>query len=65
MYAQHFAADGESEQMRSTCDACTRSKIKCEGGLPCARCNRRKVECVYTEKRRCGPKRKKPPPDEA
>jgi len=45
--------------LRSTCDGCTVSKVRCNGGRPCARCVRRNDQCIYSEKRRCGPKRRK------
>ncbi|CAM9635704.1 unnamed protein product, partial [Choristocarpus tenellus] len=50
----------DSENLRTTCDGCTASKVKCDGGQPCKRCARRRSPCVYREKRRCGPKRRRP-----
>jgi Fungal Zn(2)-Cys(6) binuclear cluster domain len=52
------AADSTDENMRSACDGCTYSKIRCVGGRPCARCRKRGTACVFSEKRRCGPKRR-------
>ncbi|CAM9268884.1 unnamed protein product [Ectocarpus sp. 6 AP-2014] len=49
----------DENNLRTTCDACTIGKIKCDGGHPCKRCQRRGSECVYREKKRCGPKRRK------
>ncbi|CBJ27453.1 conserved unknown protein [Ectocarpus siliculosus] len=49
----------DENNFRTTCDACTLGKIKCDGGHPCRRCQRRGSECVYREKKRCGPKRRK------
>ncbi|CAM9738881.1 unnamed protein product, partial [Phaeothamnion confervicola] len=45
--------------LRSSCDSCTKKKIKCDGEMPeCAQCLRRKIECVYSKKRKSGPKRR-------
>jgi Fungal Zn(2)-Cys(6) binuclear cluster domain len=52
------AAESTDENMRSACDGCTYSKIRCVGGRPCARCRKRGTACVFSEKRRCGPKRR-------
>jgi hypothetical protein len=55
------ASRGEGS-IRHTCDPCTLSKIKCQvepGQLSCERCLRRCIPCVFSEKRRCGPKRRK------
>ncbi|CAM9515696.1 unnamed protein product [Pylaiella littoralis] len=49
----------DENNLRTTCDGCTIGKIKCDGGHPCKRCLRRGSECVYREKKRCGPKRRK------
>ena len=34
------------------CNHCRRSKIRCTGSLPCARCEQLKQECHYDQKRR-------------
>ncbi|KAG5188303.1 hypothetical protein JKP88DRAFT_267622 [Tribonema minus] len=47
-------SNSEDENMRSACDSCTFSKIRCVGGRPCERCRKRGKD----EKRRCGPKKK-------
>lgn len=41
----------EESNLRRTCDSCTISKIKCDGGQPCKRCQRRRSQCVYREKK--------------
>lgn len=47
------AGEGRGEwNLRTTCDGCTVSKVRCNGKKPCARCERRGEECVYSEKRR-------------
>jgi hypothetical protein len=33
------------------CSLCATAKARCSGGNPCARCNIRKLECVYPSKR--------------
>lgn len=43
--------ESPDDNLRTTCDSCTISKIKCDGGHPCKRCQRRKSECVYSEKK--------------
>jgi len=34
-------------QLKKTCEACAKSKVKCEGSHPCARCSKRGVDCVF------------------
>ncbi|CAM9512079.1 unnamed protein product, partial [Hapterophycus canaliculatus] len=41
----------DDNNLRTTCDSCTVGKIKCDGGKPCKRCQRRGSECVYREKK--------------
>lgn len=41
----------DEHNLRTTCDGCTISKIRCDGGHPCKRCLRRRVDCVYREKK--------------
>ncbi|CAM9675233.1 unnamed protein product [Ectocarpus fasciculatus] len=52
---------GEEEEpvLRTTCDACTSAKVKCNGEKPCVRCSNKNIQCEYTFKKRCGPKRRK------
>jgi hypothetical protein len=52
------AAEAAPLLLRTSCDSCTQSKTRCPGGTPCPRCNRRGTPCLYSAKRRCGPKRK-------
>lgn len=33
------------------CSACATAKVRCSGGFPCGRCNIRKIDCIYTNKR--------------
>lgn len=41
---------------KSTCDNCQR-RGRCSGGRPCQRCQRLNLNCHYSNKRPCGPKR--------
>ena len=34
------------------CSACASARSRCSGGFPCGRCNIRKIDCVYPNKRR-------------
>lgn len=36
-----------SIKLRSVCDICTSSKVKCDGNAPCGRCQRKGLECHY------------------
>ncbi len=46
------------QKLRSSCDACSASKVKCDQGLPtCARCVSMGIKCNYSPSRRMG----KPP----
>jgi len=52
-------------QVKKTCEACVRSKVKCDGNGPCERCQKRGVECQYLMEqkrgRRPGPLRRATP----
>ncbi|KOS37371.1 hypothetical protein ACN38_g11835 [Penicillium nordicum] len=37
------------------CNGCKRRKIKCNGQLPCQRCGRQHIECIYVENSRDSP----------
>ncbi|CAM9723035.1 unnamed protein product, partial [Discosporangium mesarthrocarpum] len=56
--------DHHDDNLRTTCDGCTISKVKCDGGHPCKRCVRKELTCIYREKLRCGPKRRRYERDE-
>ena len=42
------------------CDACKRSKVRCTGETPCARCTKRGTECVYSPQKKRGYPQKRP-----
>lgn len=44
----------EEPKLRSACDACRRSKVKCSGGTVCARCYKQDVICHYSLACRAG-----------
>ncbi|POS73014.1 hypothetical protein DHEL01_v208588 [Diaporthe helianthi] len=49
--------------VKSACLACRAARTRCDGGRPCATCQSRSRDCVYTPSRRGGPRsRKKPRP---
>lgn len=39
-------------------------KIRCNGEKPCTRCGNKNIQCEYTFKKRCGPKRRKGVPSD-
>mmetsp|Transcript_18796 Transcript_18796/g.36833 ORF Transcript_18796/g.36833 Transcript_18796/m.36833 type:complete len:628 (-) Transcript_18796:126-2009(-) len=45
--------------LKSSCDACTSSKVKCSGEDPCARCVRKGIQCFYSPKKKRGPVKKR------
>ncbi|CAM9808335.1 unnamed protein product, partial [Laminaria digitata] len=47
---------GARGALRKSCDTCTSSKTKCCGSIPCDRCKKRRIECKFSKRRRCGPK---------
>eukprot|EP00752_Nemacystus_decipiens_P007849 g7012.t1 len=47
---------GSRGALRKSCDDCTASKTKCQGSIPCDRCKKRRIECKFSKRRRCGPK---------
>ena len=51
--------NADSSPFRKTCDACTKSKSKCNGAQPCQACERRSEVCVYAFKRKRGPLKRK------
>src|SRR5690348_7325545 len=56
----HHATDDRGPVHRVTngtfraCRACAAARSRCSGGTPCGRCNVRKIECIYPNKRRKG-----------
>ncbi|KAI8950857.1 hypothetical protein F4801DRAFT_314446 [Xylaria longipes] len=56
------APDPRSPKLRSSCDACGSSKVRCDRTQPqCARCRSSGITCVYGVSRKFGkPPRKKP-----
>uniref|UniRef100_A0A7S2WSH6 Zn(2)-C6 fungal-type domain-containing protein n=2 Tax=Sar TaxID=2698737 RepID=A0A7S2WSH6_9STRA len=44
--------------LKSSCDACTESKVKCSGGDPCARCVKKGIQCFYSPRKKRGPLKK-------
>jgi len=45
--------------LKSSCDACTRSKVRCTGEDPCTRCVRKGLQCFYSPKKKRGPAKRK------
>ncbi|GBG27160.1 Xylanolytic transcriptional activator xlnR [Hondaea fermentalgiana] len=45
--------------LKSSCDACTGSKVKCSGEDPCSRCVRKGIQCFYSPKKKRGPVKKR------
>ncbi|KAJ5626330.1 hypothetical protein N7510_002639 [Penicillium lagena] len=41
-------------RMRSACDACHLSKLRCSGGSPCANCQLSDQPCAYSPSNRLG-----------
>ncbi|OJI96044.1 hypothetical protein ASPVEDRAFT_35372 [Aspergillus versicolor CBS 583.65] len=49
MAAQAQAEPYKPKRTSNACIACRQSKIKCSGADPCANCQRRGIECHYTD----------------
>jgi hypothetical protein len=45
--------------LRTSCDACTASKVKCSGGEQCTRCQSKGVACFYSPRKKRGPPKKR------
>ncbi len=43
-----------SKKLRSACDRCHQSKMKCSGGMPCAGCFNPRENCCYSVSNRSG-----------
>ena len=43
-----------SKKLRSACDRCHQSKMKCSGGMPCAGCFNSRENCCYSVSNRSG-----------
>ncbi|KAL1792097.1 hypothetical protein ACET3X_009848 [Alternaria dauci] len=53
-------------RLHAACDECRTRKLKCSGDTPrCVRCQKEKVECVYSPQKRMGRPRKRMREDEA
>ncbi|KAI0055744.1 hypothetical protein BV25DRAFT_1815158 [Artomyces pyxidatus] len=48
LLARHKRSCGESRSRRRSCQACAGLKVKCDLQQPCAKCQSRGRECVYT-----------------
>ena len=49
-------------KLKITCESCTRAKVKCGGGTPCARCKERSLTCIYVVGKRRGRRKEAAPP---
>ncbi|KAF2833218.1 hypothetical protein CC86DRAFT_278989 [Ophiobolus disseminans] len=48
------------EKLHAACDECRMRKLKCSGEKPkCTRCNREKIECVFSPRKQMGRPRKR------
>lgn len=43
-----------SKKLRSACDTCHQTKVRCSGGNPCQMCQHMRAECVYSPSGRKG-----------
>ena len=43
-----LSAPDQQPSYRTVCDECTRSKVRCLGGLPCVRCTNLDFLCKYS-----------------
>ena len=43
-----------NKRLRSACDRCHRSKMKCSGGIPCTGCSHSGEDCSYSVSNRSG-----------
>ncbi|CAM9589289.1 unnamed protein product, partial [Discosporangium mesarthrocarpum] len=48
-----------SSAVRRNCDYCVRKKVKCSGTSPCIMCQRKSLQCIYSVKKKPGPKSRK------
>lgn len=58
----------KSVKVRSTCNACQQAKIRCSHEKPsCRRCQKHRIDCIYSVSRRLGrpAKKKEPRPEPA
>jgi hypothetical protein len=46
--------DNTKPRLRSACDSCRQSKVKCSGGSTCLRCGKQGVPCKYSLASRAG-----------
>lgn len=45
---------GTSHKLRSACDTCSRTKVRCSGGVPCIGCSNSGSPCFYSLSGRLG-----------
>ncbi|CAM9860537.1 unnamed protein product, partial [Phaeothamnion confervicola] len=51
-----FPDDKPEPLTRRNCDHCVAKKVKCSGEAPCVACTRKFVTCVFSIKKRPGPR---------
>jgi len=47
-----------SHLITQACDFCKRRHMKCDGNHPCSQCHKRQQECLYSQRKKRGPKPK-------
>ncbi|KAL1982742.1 hypothetical protein VTN96DRAFT_924 [Rasamsonia emersonii] len=52
--AERGASSSSSRKLRSACDSCHHTKVKCSGGRPCEKCRKMGFDCVYSASNRIG-----------
>ncbi|KAH8694079.1 hypothetical protein BGW36DRAFT_430104 [Talaromyces proteolyticus] len=45
---------GTTKKLRSACDTCHQTKVRCSGGNPCQMCQHLEAECIYSPSSRKG-----------
>lgn len=50
----------QQKKQTSACDGCRKSKTRCNGETPCARCTKRKILCTYSPQKRRGVRKRQP-----
>lgn len=50
----------QQKKQTSACDGCRKSKTRCNGETPCARCTKRKMLCTYSPQKRRGVRKRQP-----
>ena len=54
MQALEAAATPTTKKLRSACDSCHQTKVRCSGGQPCEKCEKIGFDCVYSVSERTG-----------